>query len=527
MRIFTSTAWRGGIVALALVCATGGTAAARQQAPRVDFGSRPGSAIRYLKASNPGEDDRLGIGDPLVGVTMAMSADGNTLVVSAPGEDSAATGVNGNQDDNSAWDSGAAYVFVRTGNNWRQQAYLKPSNTQTSDRFGLALALSGDGATLVVGATLEDSNARGINGNQADNSAESAGAVYVFVRTGSTWSQQAYVKASNADAGDQFGWSVGLSHDGRTLAVGAQSEASAVSGVNADQADNAAADAGAVYVFTRNGTTWAQQAYLKASNAQGADRFGFCLSISGDGNALAVCSYDEDGGATGVNGPKNEGAPGSGSVYVFGRRGEMWTEDAYLKPSNTIRNQAFGSSVTMSADGSTLAVGSADETSLSRGVDSDQRQTVDNQISAGAVYVYGRTSGGWAQQAYVKSFNTGSVDLFGVRLALSQDGSVLVAGAPGQGGGGRGINPPNHLEFSAPESGAVYVFLRAAGKWSQHAYIKAPNSDEFDQFGGAVALSGNGAVLAAASSAEDGGSQGIGGDQSDNSVRDSGGFFVF
>jgi hypothetical protein len=185
-----------------------------------DFASRPPSSIRYLKASNPGEDDRMGRGDPLVGVTLAMSADGNTLAVSSPHEDSAATGVNGNQRDESAWDAGAVYVFVRAGGRWTQQAYVKASNTQTSDRFGSAVALSGDGNTLAVAASLEDSGARGVNGNQADNAAESAGAVYVFRRTGAAWTQQAYVKASNADAGDQFGWSVALSHDGSTLAVG-------------------------------------------------------------------------------------------------------------------------------------------------------------------------------------------------------------------------------------------------------------------------------------------------------------------
>ena len=183
---------------------------------------------------------------------MGMSADGNTLAVSAPYESSGATGVNppspggfggtGGQQDESAWESGAVYVFVRTGNNWSQQAYIKPSNTQTSDKFGFSLALSGDGNTLAVGATLEDSNARGINGNQTDNSADASGAAYVFVRNGSTWSQQAYLKASNADAGDQFGWSIALSRDGNTLAVGAQTEGSAATGVNGDQADNSAGD---------------------------------------------------------------------------------------------------------------------------------------------------------------------------------------------------------------------------------------------------------------------------------------------
>lgn len=516
-------------VCLALAVAMSGygsVAGARQQAPRVDFAARQISAVRYLKVANPGEDDRIGIGDPLVGVTLAMSADGTTLAVSTPHEDSGATAVNGNQQDESAWDSGAAYVFVRNGSSWAQQAFVKPSNTQTSDKFGFALALSGDGNTLAVGATLEDSSARGINGNQADNSAQSSGAVYVFVRRGAAWSQQAYIKASNADAGDQFGWSVALNHDGTTLAVGAQSEASAALGINGNEADNSAADSGAAYVFARRGTAWAQQAYIKASNTQGGDRFGFCLALSGDGNTLGVCGYDEDGGATGVNGPQNEGAGGSGCAYVYVRRGAAWSQEAYVKASNTIPNAAFGSSIALSADGTTLAVGAADEDSLSTGIDGDQSSVPVNEGSAGAVYVYGRTNGVWAQQAYVKSFNIRPVDLFGFRLAFSRDGNVLAAGAPGQPGGGRGINPYHH-DFSAPESGAVYVFVRTAGKWSQNAYIKATNAEAYDQFGSAVGLSADGTTLAVAANGEDGGSKGIDGDQSDNSVRDSGAVYIY
>jgi len=392
--------------------------------------------------------------------------------------------------------------------------------------FGFALALSGDGNTLAVGAILEDSSARGISGNQMDNSAESSGAVYVFARTGTTWAQQAYIKASNTDAGDQFGWSVALNHDGTTLAVGAQSEASGGAGINANQADNAAADAGAAYVYVRRGTAWSQQAYIKASNAQGGDRFGFCLSLSGDGNTLAVCGYDEDGDATGVNGPQNEGAGGSGAAYVFVRRGTAWSQEAYVKASNTAPNAAMGSSIALSTDGSTLAVGSADEDSLSPGVDGNQSYVPVNEGSAGAVYVYGRTNGVWVQQAYVKPFNPGPFDLFGIRMSLSHDGSVLAAGSPFESGAGRGVNPNQH-DRSLSQSGAVYVFLRKDGKWSQHAYLKAPNSDEYDEFGTGVALTADGTMLAAASSGEDGGSKGAGGDQSDNSVRDSGALYIF
>ena len=136
-------------------------------------------------------------------------------------------------------------MFTRSGDVWSQQAYLKASNTGAGDYFGTSVAVSGD--TLVVGARYEDSNATGVDGDQADNTAANSGAAYVFTRSGSTWSQQAYLKASNPGANDEFGNSVGVSGD--TVVVGARYEESNATGVNGDQADNSAADSGAVYVF--------------------------------------------------------------------------------------------------------------------------------------------------------------------------------------------------------------------------------------------------------------------------------------
>ncbi|MBN1538004.1 MAG: FG-GAP repeat protein, partial [Anaerolineales bacterium] len=140
----------------------------------------------YLKASNTGSED-------LFGRSVAVS--GDTVVVGATGEASSATGVDGDQTDNSASGSGAAYVFVRSSGVWSQQAYLKASNTGANDFFGGSVAISGD--TVVVGAMHEDSSATGVDGDQTNNSADASGAAYVFVRSNGDWSQQAYLKASN------------------------------------------------------------------------------------------------------------------------------------------------------------------------------------------------------------------------------------------------------------------------------------------------------------------------------------------
>src|SRR6185369_954263 len=106
--------------------------------------------------------------------------------------------------------------------------------------FGTSIALSGDGSTLAVGARSESSAAVGINGDELDNTLFSSGAAYVLRRSGTAWSQQAYVKASNTDLIDNFGTSIALSADGSTLAVGALREVSAATGINGDQADNSA-----------------------------------------------------------------------------------------------------------------------------------------------------------------------------------------------------------------------------------------------------------------------------------------------
>jgi len=257
----------------------------------------------YLKSSNTDTNDQF---------SYSISLSGDTLAVGAGYEASNATGVNGNQADNSASNSGAVYVFTRTGSTWSQQAYIKASNAEAYDQFGFSVTLSGD--TLAVGAVNESSSATGVNGNQTDNSASNSGAVYVFTRTGSTWSQQAYIKSSNTGTSDLFGWSVALSGD--ALAVGAAGEDSNATGVNGNQADNSASNSGAVYVFMRTGSTWSQQAYIKASNTEAYDQFGVSVALSGD--TLVVGAVNESSSATGVNGNQaDSSASDSGAVYVF------------------------------------------------------------------------------------------------------------------------------------------------------------------------------------------------------------------
>ncbi|GFE59572.1 FG-GAP repeat protein [Geobacter sp. AOG2] len=404
----------------------------------------------YVKASNTGVSDNFGS-------SIALSADGGTMAVGAVGESSSATGIDGNQADNSAVGSGAVYVFTRSGAAWSQQAYVKASNTGAGDGFGIGVALSGDGGTLAVGAAYEGSSATGIDGNQADNSASQSGAVYVFTRSGAAWSQQAYVKASNTEAGDWFGTSVALSGDGATLAVGAVGESSSATGSDGNQADNSAVGSGAVYVFTRSGAAWSQQAYVKASNTGADDRFGYSAALSGDGATLAVGAAYEDSSATGIGGNQADNSAGqSGAAYVFTRSGAAWSQQAYVKASNTGTGDLFGYSIALSSDGATLAVGAIGESSSATGIGGTQTDN-SNYINSGAAYVFTRNGTAWSQQAYVKASNTGKDDWFGGSIALSGDGGTLAAGAIHEHGGATGIGG-NQADISASNGGAAYLY---------------------------------------------------------------------
>jgi len=516
---------------------------ARSQAP-VSAPNTPRQLrqVAYLKASNAEAGDHFGCGGSLTAHTgngVAISSDGSTLAIGAQHESGSAKGVNSNQNDESAYGSGAVYVFIRRGDSWTQQAYIKASNPGSSYRFGSVVALSADGNMLAVSAVWEASAATGINGNQNDDSRPQAGAAYVFTRTGSTWSQQAYIKASNTGRaavagdpndfgdGDQFGYSLALTGDGNTLAVGAISEDSRASGINNIQNDDSAVSSGAVYVFTRTGSTWSQQAYVKGSNTEAGDLFGFNVGLSADGNTMAVAGYDEDGSARQINGIPDNRRNGSGAIYVFTRTAGAWTQQAYLKGSRSETVDSLGYSLAISEDGNTIAGGAADETCYTPGINPPgcTNDRMPNN-SVGATYVFVRNGNTWTEQAFIKSSNPGLADWFAVRLALSGDGNTLAVSAPNEDSAAKGING-NQGDDSAQEAGAVYFFTRSGATWTQQAYVKGSNTEAFDEFGSAVALSRDGRIMVVSARTEDSAAKGVNVNQNDNSATDSGAAYVF
>ena len=328
------------------------------------------------------------------GASVAIA--GRTIAVGAPGEDSKYGGSSAGSKDNSLSNSGAACVFWSNPlrYHWDFQVYLKASNPDINDAFGSAVAVDGD--TIVVGAPGEDGNGSG----QGDNSLPGSGAVYVFTRTGNTWTQQSYLKANPPNVDDAFGSSVSLR--GNLLAVGAP------------RVVGSAIGAGSVFVFTRSGNSWNFSQKLVASNPDVGDRFGAAVSVGP--NFLVVGAPGEDSAGPASDNSRQD----AGAAYAFVNQSGTWNQEAYLKASVADAADFFGGSVGI--DGEIIAIGATGEDSVGSAPE-------DNSVSnSGAVYLFTRTSGSWGQSAWLKS-GLHENDAFGCSVALS--GDYVIGGVEG------------------------------------------------------------------------------------------------
>jgi hypothetical protein len=509
-------------------------------------------AIGYVKASNVDAND-------LFGWSIALSADGSTLAVGAPAEDSKATGANGDQTNNDSTNSGAVYIFTNENGVWKQQAYLKASNTEQpnlnsnrmliNDRFGYKVALSDDGNTLAVSALLEDSPSWGINCNQDNHEVTTSGAakatsydmgaVYVFSRANTEWSQDAYVKPRyslqhlDVEGGLRFGETLSLSGDGKTLAVGTTSDQLAFAGIlNFHDSSSTSSATACLEFYPSSGSSTS-----KASSS----------STSSSSKASSTSSY--------------RAGKASGAVYIFTNTADHgWQEESFLKASNAEAADAFGASVALSHDGNTLAVGALGEDSNATGVNGDQanntcyylaqtgtvidpgckeayKYAYNGVISNGAVYVFNRGDRIWGQQAYLKPSSTYLNTMFGKSVSLSGDGNTLAIGAPGDASNATGVNGDTTQAIENYNTGAAYIFGRAETTWAQRAYLKPStltyvrNADGSiaggGEFGGDVSLSQDGNTLAVGSFREASNAKGINGDEGDTSAARAGAVFVF
>ncbi|WP_345789741.1 hypothetical protein [Vibrio eleionomae] len=440
--------------------------------------------------------------------------------------------------------------------------YFKADHVDEDDSYdndisstnAVNVALSQDGTTLAIAVPFDDSDYQGITTSSFNDNSDAAesGAVYVFKKVDNTWSRAAYIKASNAQSNDVFGYSIALSSDGGTLAVGAWGEDGDQAGVQTELPitdSDGTGNSGAVYIFDlsdSDSSNWVQSAYIKASNLGISDEFGLNLALSGDGSTLAVGAPFEDNDLSGIETSSDftddSVVTTSGAVYLFKLDGDNWTQDAYIKASNVGSGDEFGSNLSLSTDGSALAVGVPLEDGSESGIQTGTTLTDSENTSltdSGAVYLFDLSdsdSSSWEQSAYIKASNGEDYDYFGKSVSLSGDGQILAVGASSESGGTTGIQTSTTIDegSESSDSGAVYLFDLSdsdSSYWVQSAYIKASNLEDDDEFGFSVALSNDGSTLAVGAPYEDGGTAGIQTsttiDEGTTSVTESGAVYLF
>jgi len=337
----------------------------------------------------------------------AVSLDLNTAIAGAPYEAGAGT------------NRGAAYVHTRSGTTWTQQQKLTASDTEDGDIFGVSVGIDGD--TAIVGAPYESTG-----GTQS-------GAAYVFTRSGSTWTEQQKLVASDASSFSEFGASVAIS--GNTVIVGAY------------QDNGAGSSRGAAYVFTRSGSTWTQQQKLAASDPEDFAYFGWSVSIQND-DAVVGARLKGDGGSN------------RGAAYVFTRSGSTWTQQQKLTASDTADNDEFGISV--SIDQNTVIVGA--DRRLGFGVDN------------GAAYVFTRSGTTWTQEQKLVPSDLVNADSFGCAVAVQNNIAIIGAYLDTENGSG---------------AGSAYIFTRSGGTWTEFQKIFSSDIAPNDSFGFSVSLDSN------------------------------------
>ena len=328
------------------------------------------------------------------------------------------------------FEAGAAYVFVRSGSVWSEQQKRVASDAAPGNWFGNADSVTGD--TAVVGAF-----------HSAPSGHMDAGAVYVFVRSGSLWSEQQKLVASDAAEGDLFGCSVSVSSD--TAVVGALGAAPL-----------GLSQAGAAYVFARRGGVWSEQQKLVASDGAELDSFGNSVSVDGD-TAVVGAAWAAPSGLF-----------EAGAAYLFARSGSVWSEQRKLVASDATARNRFGFSVSVSAETTVVGAVGAAPLGLS---------------GAGAAYMFARSGSLWSEQQKLVASDAAPDNWFGNAVSVSTDTALVGAG---------GAAP-----LGLPGAGAAYVFARSGSLWSEQQKLVASDATPLAWFGYSVSASGDTAVVGA------------------------------
>lgn len=436
------------------------------------------------------------------GTDVAVSGDGKIMAVSAPGTEE---------------DPGSVTVFRVNGDDeWKETEVLV--GPHPGSLFGQSIAMDDRGELLVVGAPEEHSLAVGVDPVAGEVEAPQVGAVYVYRFDGAVFSLANVLKASNAEEGDLFGTSVSVDCDGKMIFVGAEGEQSLSNVINGDEGNaehNRGLDAGAAYLFTESGASWEQTAYLKPPTPSAGARFGEALHVSCDGQVLAVGARGDSGPGESIlpasSAPQGTKRSNSGSVYVFSRNEQSWAQQVLIRQAVPASFADFGAAVSLSGDGSLLAVG-APGSGAAEGV---------------GAYVYEFDGVLWHELDSLPAALEGGLTYPGRSVEVSRDGSLIVVGATWESSAGNGVGPLDASELE-PYSGSLYGYKRTDAGFAPAFTAKQKVPGGHDHLGTSIAMSADGGLLAVGADGHSSGATGIGThDGLDRDLQSSGAVYLF
>ena len=421
--------------------------------------------------------------------------------------------------------------------------YLKASNSERDDAFGQDVALSGDGYTLAVSSWSEDSNATGVNGDQANNLSQRSGAVYVFRRRGNAWNQEAYLKAGTNQPELGFGSAFEHDHDGTVLSA----DGSILAAGAPREVVNGVEGAGAVYVFRRTRNVWQPMARLQAPQPLSHDFFGAALDISRDGRTLKVTSTQ----------PRDSRGNPARSTHMFVRPADTWQ---YAGAIPMLSTEDWCQSTRLSGDGqtlvlscATLGMGDGHIVTMKRVANTwvrvadlptsfyDGRQPIGLNVDATVmslvesrrpklVGVYRWNGANWAREAGLAGpvpTDPLIIGNWGYNMEFSDSGELLALSDPQAREANAGISAT--FMPGPAELGAVYLYQHnaASNSWSLRNVVKSARPGFHDYFGLNFALSGSGRTLAVGAPGEDSNATGIDGDRNNSLAPNSGAAYLY
>jgi hypothetical protein len=372
------------------------------------------------------------------GCDIAISTDGSRLVVGSYAADVSGTS-----------NAGAAYIYRRENLSWVFESKIVAPTLAVNGYFGFTVAVSADGTRVVIGSY---------------GAGSAAGAVYVYLRSGTSWLLEATLVVTNGlSSGDAFGSSVSISADGTRIASGAYAKL-----------NGSLAAAGAAFTFTRVNTTWTQEAKFTPTVPGANDYFGRTVNLTPDGTRLFVGAYNQT--VSGVT---------SGAAYCFSRSGTVWTQEAMFVPITPEVTEQFGLTMATDTTGIRVAISSG-------------RKTVGGKANAGSIDVYSRANTTWTKEATIVSSDVAASDFFGYGLDMTGDGAVIAAASFGADTDGLTNN------------GAYYIFKRSAAVWTQDLKATSSYKVAAGNLGGGVAITNDGTFLAVSQNGNPNGIQNAG-----------------